>query len=165
MFTGHGNNYVSQKDPVKVLYTCSSVFKRLRMTSYVCDILSKLFDRGKVDFNDHSLLLYQVVSLGFFLSWSYKKWKKLNCCIGDHGINLLHRYLCRDKTNKQEIITISLRNNHLTGVSSPFIGDVITNLIINVYICRVVDQEYLIWWPVWRSLNIGGNKLGDDGKW
>ena len=59
----------------------------------LCDILSKSFDSGEIDLSHYSLAPYQVVSLGFFLSRSHRKWKELNLYIGDHGINLLHRYI------------------------------------------------------------------------
>jgi len=51
-----------------------------------------------------------------------------NCDIGDHGINLLHNYLCGNKENKQEIKAVFFSNNQLTGASSSLIGDIITHL-------------------------------------
>ncbi|XP_065901177.1 protein NLRC3-like [Dysidea avara] len=117
------------KDPVKVLYLFQC-FQEAQGDK-LCDILSKSFDSGKIDLHDYRLLPHQVVSLGFFLSRSHRKWKELNldeCLIGDHGINLLHHYLCGDKTNKQEITTIDLSRNNLTVASSPLIGDIITHL-------------------------------------
>ena len=117
------------KDPVKVLYLFQC-FQEAQ-DDKLCDILSKSFDSGKINLGPDGLLPHQVVSLGFFLSRLNRKWKELNlyeCDIGDHGINLLHHYLCGDKTNKQEITTINLRHNHLTGTSSPLIGDIITHL-------------------------------------
>ena len=117
------------KDPVKVLYLFQC-FQEAQ-DDKLCNILSKSFDSGEIDLSNHRLLPYQVVSLGFFLSRSHREWKELNLCdcfIGDHDINLLHRYLCGDKTNKQEITTIDLSVNHLTVASSPLIGDIITHL-------------------------------------
>ena len=82
-------------------------------------------------FSNYWFLPHQVLSLGFFLSKSCRKWSELNllkCHIGDHGINLLHRYLCGYKTNKQEITTIDLSDIGLTGASSLLIGDIIIHL-------------------------------------
>ena len=117
------------KDPVKVLYLFQC-FQEAQ-DEKLCDILSKSFDSGEIDLCHHRLLPHRVVSLGFFLSRSHRKWKELNllrCYIGDHCINLLHHYLCGDKTNKQEITTIDLSDNDLTIASSPLIGDIITHL-------------------------------------
>ena len=84
-----------------------------------------------MDISVNSLLPHQLVSLGFFLSRSYRKWKKLNlshCFIGDHGTSIIHRYLCGDKTNKQEITEINLNYNSITGASSHLIADIISHL-------------------------------------
>ncbi|XP_065902642.1 protein NLRC3-like [Dysidea avara] len=117
-------------NPVQVLYLFQC-FQEAQVDN-LCDILSKSFDSGEINLNNHRLLPHQVVSLGFFLSSSHKKWKGLNllgCYIGDHGINLLHHYLCGDKTNKQEIIVIiNLTDNNLTAASSSLIGDIISHL-------------------------------------
>ena len=71
------------------------------------------------------------MSLGFFLSKSQRKWKELSldsCYIGDHGLCILHHYLCRDKVKKQEIAEISISDNNLTGASSHLISDIISHL-------------------------------------
>ena len=95
----------------------------------------KSYDDDVIDIRLHEFLTYQVVSLGFFLSKSHqKKWKKLNllaCFIGDHGMSILHKYLCGDKTNKLEITEINLSRNNLTGASSPLIADIISHLEIH----------------------------------
>ena len=117
------------KDSTKVLYLFHC-FQEAQNDN-LCNLLSKSFDSGEINLRYHRLLPYQVVSLGFFLSRSHRKWKELNldrCNIGDHGINLLHCYLCGDKTNKQEISIINLSHNHLTAASSSLIGDIITHL-------------------------------------
>ena len=117
------------KDPVKVLHLFQC-FQEAQ-DDKLCDILSESFNSGRIDLSDYSLLPHQLVSLGFFLSRSLRKWNELNldeCYIGDHGISLLHRYICGDKTNKQEITTVDLSENDLTGASSPLIGDIITYL-------------------------------------
>ena len=116
------------KDSVKVLYLFQC-FQEAQ-DNVLCEILSKSFDDGIINI-DHRLLPHQVVSLGFFLSRSHRKWKELNllqCFIGDHGMSILHQYLCRDKINKQEITEINLFNNSLTGASSHLIGDIISHL-------------------------------------
>ena len=104
------------KDPVKVLYLFQC-FQEAQ--DYVlCKLLSKSFDDGVIDINNHSFLPHQVVSLGFFLSRSQRKWKKLNlhkCYLRDNDMSIIHQYLCGDKANTQEITKIDLSNNDLTG--------------------------------------------------
>ena len=117
------------KDPVKILYLFQC-FQEAQ-DNELCEILSRAFDSGVIDINNHRLLPHQVVSLGFFLSKSYRKWNKLNlnnCHIRDHGMNIIHQYLCGDKANKQEIKEINLGNNDLTGASSHLIADIISHL-------------------------------------
>ena len=101
----------------------------------LCKILSKSFDNGVIDISKHSLLPYQVVSLGYFLSKSdHKKLEKLNlsgCHIGDHGMSILHQYLCGHRTSKQEILEVNLSENNLTGASSPLIVDIINHLQVH----------------------------------
>ena len=117
------------KDPVEVLY----LFQCFREAQDVmlCGILSDSFDSDEIDFRYKQLLPPQVVSLGFFLSKSHRRWKKLNidaCHIGDHGINLLQHYICGDKTNNLEIKNISLVYNDLTVASSSLISDIVSHL-------------------------------------
>ena len=117
------------KDSVKVLYLFQC-FQEAQ-DNVLCEVLSKSFDDGIIDISDHSLLPHQIGSLGFFLSRSHRKWKELNlfqCFIGDHGMSILHQYLCGDKSNKQEITKIDLAVNNLTGASSHLIGDIISHL-------------------------------------
>ena len=92
------------KDPVKVLYLFQC-FQEAQ-DNELCEILSRSFDSGVIDISIHTfrLLPHQVVSLGFFLSRSHRKWNELNlngCHIGDHGMNIIHQYLCGDKANKK----------------------------------------------------------------
>ena len=92
------------KDPVKVLYLFQC-FQEAQ-DNKLCENLSRSFDSGVICINDHMLLPHQVVSLGFFLSRSHRKWNVLNlskCHIGDHGMNIIHQYLCGDikQTNKK----------------------------------------------------------------
>ena len=117
------------KDRLKVLYLFQC-FQEAQ-DNELCEILSRSFDSGVIDINDHELLPHQVVSLGFFLSRSHRKWNELNlhsCQIGDHGMNIIHQYLCGDKANKQEIKEINLGANNLTGASSHLIADIISHL-------------------------------------
>ena len=117
------------KDLVKVLYLFQC-FQEAQ-DNVLCEVLSKSFSDGVISIRGHSLLPHQVVSLGFFLSRSHRKWKELNLFkshIGDHGLSILHQYLCGDKTNKQEITEINLFGNDLTGASSHLIGDIISHL-------------------------------------
>ena len=114
------------KDPLKVLYLFQC-FQEAQ-DNELCEILSRSFDS---DIRFYRLLPHQVVSLGFFLSRSHRKWNKLNlhgCHIGDHGMNIIHQYLCGDKANKQEIKEINLGHNDLTGASSHLIADIISHL-------------------------------------
>ena len=136
--TSHGSTFdqristISQdvlKDPVKVLYLFQC-FQEAQ-DNELCEVLSKSFDRGVIDMKFSSLLPHQVVSLGFFLSRSQRKWKELNlesCYIGDHGMSIIHQYLCGDKTNKQEKTEIYLGSNDITGASSHLIADIISHL-------------------------------------
>ena len=125
-------NTISQdvlKDPVKVLYLFQC-FQEAQ-DNEPCEVLSKSFDRGEVNISGNRLLPHQMVSLGFFLSRSCRKWKELqllDCYIGDHGLSIIHQYLCRNKTNKQEITKINLAGNNLTGASSHLMADIITHL-------------------------------------
>ena len=117
------------RDPVKVLYLFQC-FQEAQ-DNVLCEVFSKSFDDGVINIRSHRLLPHQVVSLGFFLSRSYRNWKELNLCechIGDHGMSILHQYLCGDKANKQEITKIDLSNNNLTGASSHLIADIISHL-------------------------------------
>jgi len=119
-------------DRVKVLY----LFQCFQEANddKMCQVLLNLFDDDEIDLSNHRLLPYQVVSLGFFLSLSCRKWKKLDlrsCHIGDHGMSLLCHYLCgdKDKDTKQMIIAeIILEHNDLTRASSPFIANIISYL-------------------------------------
>ena len=123
------------KDPVKVLYLFQC-FQEAQDNEW-CEILSSSFDSDEINISDHTLLPHQVVSLGFFLSRSHRKWNELNlrkCHIGDHGMNIIHQYLCGDKANKQEITIINFDANDLTGASSHLIADIISHL-----------RPYLLW--------------------
>ena len=117
------------KDPVKVLYLFQC-FQEAQ-DSVLCKVLSESFDDGVINISRHRLLPHQVVSLGFFLSRSHRKWKELNlsnCHIGDHGMSILHQYLCLDKANKLEITKLNVINNDLSGASSHLIADIISHL-------------------------------------
>ena len=117
------------EDSVKVLYLFQC-FQEAQ-DNVLCEVLSKSFDDGVINVKGHSLLPHQVMSLGFFLSRSHRKWNTLilsQCHIGDHGMSILHQYLCGDITNKQEIPEINFYNNNLTGASSHLIGDIISHL-------------------------------------
>ena len=117
------------KDPVMVLYLFQC-FQEAQ-DNELCQILSESFDSGEIDISKNRLLPHQVVSLGFFLSRSHRKWKKLNlfqCHIGDHGMSIIHQYLCGDKTNRKGITEINLGHNKLTGASSHLIADIISYL-------------------------------------
>jgi len=117
------------KDPVKVLYLFQC-FQEAQ-DNVLCEVLSESFDNGEINISDQSLLPHQVVSLGFFLSRSHRKYSKLNlqdCHIGDHNMSILHQYLCGDEANKQEITEINLTLNNLTGASSHLIDDIIGHL-------------------------------------
>ena len=116
-------------DPVKVLYLFQC-FQEAQ-DNELCEVLSESFDNGEIDISGNRLLPHQVVSLGFFLSRSHRKWKKLNlsgCNIGDHGMSTIYQYLCGDTTNIQKITENNLSNNGLTGASSHLIADIISHL-------------------------------------
>ena len=122
------------KDPVKVLYLFQC-FQEAQ-DNKLCEILSRSFDSDVIDINDHRLLPHQVVSLGFFLSRSHRKWNKLlliECHIGDRGMNIIHQYLCG---SKQKIAKIYLDMNDLTGASSHLIADIISHLQTHTLVLR-----------------------------
>ena len=132
------------KDPVKVLYLFQCFHEA--QDNELCEVLSKSFDSGEIDISTNSLLPHQVVSLGFFLSRSHRKWKELDlsqCNIGDHGMSIIHQYLCGDKTNKLEITKIDLGENGLTAASSHLIADIISHL-----------QPYTLWLPYNNITNV-----------
>ena len=122
------------KDTRKVLYLFQCFQEAQDDT--MCDILSKSVDnkqtgRSVIDLMYQPLIPVEVTSLGFFLSRSHKKLDELNlieCHIGDHGINILHQYLCGDKANELKIEEMLLKCNDLTVASSPLISDLITYL-------------------------------------
>jgi len=77
------------------------------------------------------LIPQEVTSLGFFLSRLQKQLLELNlqnCHIDDHGLNILHQFLCGDKVNKLRVDKIVLDGNNFTEASSPLIGDLIACL-------------------------------------
>ncbi|XP_065902556.1 leucine-rich repeat-containing protein 74B-like [Dysidea avara] len=114
-------------DPLKVLYLFQC-FQEAQDRA-LCDVLSDSFHDDEVKISGN-VLPHQLASLGFFLSSSNRKWKRLaltKSVIRDHGIQLLHRYLCGDLTNEQKIEVIDLTSNYLTRTSSPLIGDIIVH--------------------------------------
>ncbi|XP_065900778.1 uncharacterized protein [Dysidea avara] len=116
-------------DSVKVLY----LFQCLQEAEDVnlCKCLSELFDSSEIILQDHRLVPHQMVSLGFFISMLQRNLKELNlksCAIGDHGICLLHHYLCGNTPSKLEITTIDLSGNNFTEASSLLIGDIIYHI-------------------------------------
>ena len=135
----------------------------------LCKVLSKSFDNGVIDISRHSLLPHQVVSLGYFLSTAdHQKLKKLNishCYIGDHGMSILHQYLYRDKTDKQEIAEINLCVNNLTGASSPLIADIISHLRIHTLLlhCNKITNVGVIFTAVTTTSTVKVLKLDDNG--
>ena len=120
------------KDPMKIfhLFQC---FKEAQ-DDELCEVLLNSFHSfccGEINISERVLPTPHLVSLGFFLSKSGRKWKELNmykCYIEDYGMSIIHQNLSRDKINKQEITLIYLDANNLTGVSSHFIADIISNL-------------------------------------
>ena len=115
------------KDPVMVLYLFQCFNEAQDNT--LCEFLSKLFDSGVINIGHNRLLPHQVVCLGVFLLKSLRQWNKLNvnmCHIGDHGLSILHQYLCG--INKQKVTEINLDDNDLTGASSHHIADIISHL-------------------------------------
>ena len=167
------NEIISQvvlKHPVKVLYLFQC-FQEAQ-DEELCKILSRSFDSGVIDVSHHRLLPHQVVSLGFFLSNSHRKWNKLNlseCDIGDHGMNIIHQYLCRDKANKQEITESNLSENDLTVASSHLSADTLVLHDNNITNVRDISTAVVTTSTVkdmiihLEKLYISRNKLGDHG--
>ena len=122
-------------DPLKVVYLFQC-FQEAQ-DDELCEVLSKSFDGGDIDIQHYRFQSHQVVALGFFLSKSCRKWRTLNlsrCGIGDHGMSILHQYLCVDKASKQEITYINLVDNNLTGASSRLIGDIISHIQLHTLV-------------------------------
>ena len=155
------------KDPVKVLYLFQC-FQEAQ-DNELCEILSRSFDSDVINISEHRLLPHQVVSLGFFLSRSHRKWNKLNlweCHIGDRGMNIIHQYLCGDKANKQEITKINLILNDLTEASSHLIADIISHLQTHTLVLsfnNITNVRDMIMMTCLEKLYISDNKLGDYG--
>ena len=155
------------KDPVKVLYLFQC-FQEAQ-DNVLCEVLSKSFDNDVINISGHRLLPHQLVSLGFFLSRSHRNWKEVNlfqCHIRDHGMSILHQYLCEDKTNKHKITKINLDENDLTGASSHLIADIISHLqphtleLFNNNITNVGDiSTAVITTSTVKVLNMSGNDL------
>ena len=124
-------NVLKDQSNVLYLFQCFQEAQDVAL----CKILSESFDDGVIDISNHILLPYQVVSLGCFLSTAdHQKLKVLNlskCRIGDHGMSILHQYLCGDKAGTTEILEINLSENNLTGASSPLIADIINHLKVH----------------------------------
>ena len=128
----------------------------------LCDILSKSFNGNIINLKDYNLgISHQIESLGLFLT--NRKWEGLilsNCQIGDGGIILLHRYLCREK---QVILVIDFMENNLTEVSLSFISDIITychprslKLGCNDLACVETITKAVITSPTLKVLNLWG---------
>ena len=155
-------------DPVKILYLFQC-FQEAQ-DNVLCKVLSKSFDSGIIDISDHTLLPFQVTSLGFFLSKSCRKWKELNlsnCHINDHG---LQQFLSGDNLNRQEIKEIVFRNNSLTEASSRYIARIMIYLV-KLYInnnklgdhgARVIS-EGIANTKTLQLLNISNNNIGSSG--
>jgi len=76
------------------------------------------------------LFPHQVASIGFFLLNSTPKAYDLDlhvCHIGDHGIHILHQYICSDKARRCEIKSIDFSDNDISGASLPLIGGIVRN--------------------------------------
>ena len=117
-------------DAVNVLYLFQC-FQEANDDSVCQDILNHFDD--VIDLSNYWLLPHQVVSLGCFIH-SHKKLKELDCrsChIGDHGLSLLHHYLCGDTHENAGTITIAkvvFEHNDLTDASSSSIADIISHV-------------------------------------
>ena len=164
------------KEQVKVLslFQCFQEAQDKELCKVLSNNIGMISDIniGMIDISDHRLLPHQVVSLGFFLSKSHKKWWLLNlseCYIGDLGISIIHQYLCGDKVNKQEIIEINLDVNDLTGASSHLIADIISTfhtrvLHMNFNKITCTSQEAVAISDMMiclEQLDISCNELGD----
>ncbi|XP_065917475.1 NLR family CARD domain-containing protein 3-like [Dysidea avara] len=120
------------EDPTKIFYS-SQCFQEAQ-DDRLCEVFSTSFNDKILNLRDKQYLIpHHIESLGIFLAST--KWTKLilsNCQIGDDGIILLHRYLCRDTKKDQEISVIDLMENNLTDVSLPLISEII------IYCCPYI---------------------------
>jgi len=113
-------------NPIKIIYLfkCSLEAK----VDTLCEVLSKSFSDNIIILKNYKLSAQHIEYLGLFLT-SKAKWIEINLCncqIGDEGIIILHRYLCRVADKKQEISTMDFMNNGLSAVSLPFISEIIS---------------------------------------
>ena len=134
---GVSNNEISQgvlKEPMKVLYLFQC-FQEAE-DKELCEVLSKSFDRDVIDLHNKAMLPHQLVSLGVFLSATHKIWQLnlSNCYIGDHGISILHQSICGGKIHMKVTQKVNLSRNGLTGVSMPFIIDIVNHLQIQTLV-------------------------------
>ena len=121
--------FISQdilQDSVSVLYLFQC-FQEAE-NDELCTILSCTFDDKSINLSNQRLLPHQILSLGFFLSHTGEaEWNSLSlhkCHIGDHGMSLLHQYLCKEK-QKLQIKKIYLNSNDLTVTSGRLLKDLI----------------------------------------
>ena len=115
-------------DTVKILHMFQC-FKEAQ-NDMVCEVLSKKIHGNAINLKDHKLIVpCQVESLGLFLTnTNCTELILFNCQIGDYGINILQRYLCRDAKKNHHIATIDFMQNGLTEASLPLIGDIIVHV-------------------------------------
>jgi len=115
--------FFSDAEKIFYLFQC---FKEAQNDA-MCEHLSKSFQNNSINLKDRKLVVpRQVESLGLFLtSMNCKELILFNCQIGDYGIILLHRYLCRDAKKRHHFAIIDFMKNNLTESSLPFIGDII----------------------------------------
>ena len=114
--------------PVKVLYLFQC-FQEAE-DDVLCETLLKSVDDSVINVSGLTLLPQHVVSLGFFLSRSHRQWDVLRlsgCSIEDHGINILHQYLCGYTKERVGVRNVFLDQNRLTRASSYLISDIINH--------------------------------------
>jgi len=113
-------------DPIKILYLSKCSLEA--QVDTLDEVLSEPFSCNIVSFKNYKLSVQDIEYLGLFLT-SKAKWTEINLCncqIGDEGIIVLHRYLCRETDEQQEISTMDFMNNNLSAVSLSFISDIIS---------------------------------------
>jgi len=134
------------QDKIKCLYLFQC-FKEAKDKT-MCKIVCESMENKTIDLNKSPLSPNNVITLCFFLTYSYlKKWEKLdlsNCNIQDFGLRNLWRALCSNGKSKVCINIMNLSGNQLSEICAGALTDMVKS-------CRT------------EELHISNNELGDEG--
>ncbi|XP_065894123.1 nucleotide-binding oligomerization domain-containing protein 1-like [Dysidea avara] len=141
--------YISPKilqDKIKCLYLFQC-FKEAQDET-MCKAVSESVQKKQIDLSKRTLSPNNVITLGFFLTYSYmEKWEKLDissCHINDHGLRDLWRALFSNRQSKVCIKIMNLSGNQLSEICAGAVADLVKS-------CKT------------EELYISNNELGDAG--